>query len=134
MRHNMKNKIVYLITVCVMALSSTARAVEGGMGHYAPGEYLDFCGVPPAEPGLYAINYFLDYGNGKISGSRQLPLGGVFGAGATVNLQAEGPGIIYAYPFNLKHITFSSGIYPSWVWANVNVTATYDRNHVQLSG
>src|SRR5215469_13855099 len=95
----MKTRILYLVTICTMALVSTARAVEGGMGHYAQGTYLDFSGMPPAEPGLYAGNYFLNYGNGKFGDSKKLPLGGVFGVGVTANAQAEAPFIVYAYPW-----------------------------------
>ena len=103
------------------------------MGHYVPGEYLDFCGMPPSAPGLYVANYFADYGNGELSASKRLPLGGLLAAGVTANVQAEAPAIIYAYP-KLGDTTLSSGIFPSWVWEDVKVTASYDRNGNQISG
>ena len=119
--------------LCSLSLTFTARAVEGGSGHYAPGSYLDFCGMPPSQPGLYFANYFLDYGDGTVSASKQLPRGGIFAAGVTANVQAEVPIVIYAYP-KLGNITFSSGVFPSWIWENVSATATFDRNGVQISG
>lgn len=130
----MKTKILITISACAMAFTFTARAEQSGMGHYVPGMYSDFSGVPPSEPGFYMINYFFDYGNGTASASRDLPFGGVFAAGVTVNVNAYSPGIIYAYPWQLGNFTFSSGFYPSWVWQDVKVTASFDRNHVQISG
>jgi hypothetical protein len=104
------------------------------MGHYIPGTYLDFSGMPPPEPGFYAGNYFLDYANGTVNASKELPIGGVFAAGVTANLQAEAPFVVYAYPLCLGNVTLSSGVYPSWIWANVKVDASFDRNHIQISG
>lgn len=130
----MKTKILIAIALCAMALTSTVRAVEGGAGHYVPGEYSDFCGVPPPEPGLYAGNYFLNYGNAKFGANKQLPLGGNFGVGVTVNVQAESPFLVYAYPWRPANISFSTGVYPNWVWESVQVSASFDRNGHQISG
>lgn len=117
----------------VLFLTAKLLAEEGGTGHYAPGTYLDFCGVPPSSPGFYAGNYFVDYGNGEASASKRLPLGGDLAAGVTANVQADAPFILYAYP-SLGNITLSSGIFPSWMWEDIKVTASYDRNGVQISG
>jgi hypothetical protein len=130
----MKSKILYLIMVCTMAFASTTRAEEGGSGHYAAGTFADFSGMPPAEPGLYLGNYFLNYGNGKFGGNKELPLGGVFAAGVTANVQAEAPLGIFAFPWQPAGFTFATGIAPSWVWTDVKVSASFDRNNVQLSG
>jgi hypothetical protein len=133
--HNMKNKILTAIGLCAVALASfTARAEEGGMGHYIPGEYLDFSGTPPSEPGLYLANYFVDYNHGTINASKELPLGGVFAAGVTVDMQGEVPVALYAYPWQVAHITFSSGIGVPWVWVDVQANAIYNRTHIQISG
>jgi len=75
----------------------------------------------------------MGYDHGTLSASKELPLSGVFGAGVTADLLAEVPLIIYAYPFSLQDITFSSGIGIPFVWADVKATATFDRNQVQLS-
>jgi hypothetical protein len=48
--------------------------------------------------------------------------------------QAEVPIILYAYPCNLGNVTFSTGIFPSWIWEDVSATATFDGNHAQISG
>ena len=130
----MKNKILIAIAICAVAFATTTRAEEGGAGHYVPGTYADFSGVPPAEPGLYAGNYFLNYANGKFGGNKEMPFGGNFSAGVTANLQADSPFAVYAYPWQVANITFSSGVYPSWIWTDVKVSATFDRNNVQVSG
>jgi hypothetical protein len=128
-----KNKILTAIAACSLLSTLIARAVEGGSGHYAPGSYLDFSAAPPSQPGFYVANYFLDYGDGTVSASKLLPRGGIFAAGVNVNVQAEVPIVIYAYP-KLSNVTFSSGVFPSWIWENVSATATFDRNGNQISG
>jgi len=130
----MKSKILIALTICMVALTSSVRAVEGGMGHYVPGTFADFSGMPPIEPGFYAGNYFLNYANGKFGGNKQLPLGGNLGVGVTANLQADSPFLLYAYPWHPGNITFATGVYPSWVWSDVRVSATFNRNQVQISG
>ena len=90
--------------------------------------------MPPTQPGFYVANYFLDYGNATAGGSRELPRGGLFAAGLTANVQAEAPALLYANRFGFDDLTFSAGIYPSWIWENVSVQATFDANHVQISG
>jgi hypothetical protein len=129
----MKQIILLSIVACLLPPAFNAGAVESGNGHYSSGQYADFCGIPPSEPGFYFGNYFLAYANGTFSGGRELPLGGIFAAGVTANLQAEVPLIIYAYPFSLQDITFSSGIAIPYVWAQVEANATFDRNRIQLS-
>lgn len=129
----MRKENLVVFVACVVSLTSAVRAEEGGAGHYVPGEYVDFCGMPPSAPGWYFANYVADYGNGEFSDSQGLPLAGILAAGVTVNVQAEAPAAIYAYPFNFDNITFSSGIFPSWVWEDVKVTASFDRNGNQLS-
>jgi hypothetical protein len=123
----MDNKILTAIIACVLLLACAARAEQGGSGHYAQGSYLDFSAMPPSHPGFYFANYFMDYANGEVSGSKELPLGGIFAAGVTVNAQAEAPAVIYAYPWQPANITLSSGVYPSWVWVDVKATVTLDR-------
>ena len=129
----MKTKILIPTLTCVMALTFSARAVEGGAGHYVPGSYSDFSAVPPSAPGLYMGNWFLDYANGKFGGNRELPLGGIFAVGVTANMQAEVPFLVYAYPWRPAKITFSTGAYPSWIWERIKVDATFSRNNLQLS-
>ena len=124
----MKIKILTAMTVCALLPAFNLRAEEGGSGHYISGEYSDFCGTPPSQPGFYIANYFLDYGDGELGGNKQLPLGGIFAAGVTANMQAEVPVGIYAYPFNLYDITFSSGIGVPVVWVDVKATATFNRD------
>lgn len=122
------------LATCLLAVSWSVRAAEGGSTAYTPGSYCDFTGMPPTQPGFYIGNYFLDYGNGESSATRRLPLGGILAAGVNINSQSESPYVIYAYPFSLYDITFSSGIAPSYVWMEVKATATFDRNGNPISG
>jgi hypothetical protein len=124
----MKIRLLAAIIFYALSFALTARATEGGSTHYISGEYADFSGMPPTQPGFYLANYFLDYHDGNAGASKQLPFGGVFALGATANLQAEVPIAIYAYPFNLGDVTFSSGVTLPYVWMDVKATATFDRN------
>lgn len=117
-----------------MSLTGSVHAEEGGSGHYAPGTYLDFSAMPPAEPGFHFVNYFMDYANGHADTGRELPLGGNLAAGVTANVRAETPGIIYAYPWRPADVTFSSAAYPSWIWQRIEAAATFDRNGNKISG
>jgi hypothetical protein len=130
----MKNKILIAIAFCAMALTSTVRAAEGGTTHYAPGMFSDFSGMPAAEPGFYLGNYFLNYGNGKFGGGKDLPLGGNLAVGVTANAQAEAPLGVFAFPWQPANFTFATAVAPSWVWDQVQASATFDRNRVQLTG
>jgi hypothetical protein len=53
----------------------TARAEEGGAGHYAPGSFASFLDQLPAQPGFGVANYFAYY-NGDAGAGRALPIGG----------------------------------------------------------
>jgi hypothetical protein len=130
----MKITILAAGILCALSPAFTARAVEGGSGHYPPGSYQDFSGMPPSQPGFYLANYFLDYGNGTVDVSKELPRGGIFAAGVTANIQAEVPIILYAYPFHLGNVTFSTGIFPSWIWEDVSATATFNRDGTPRTG
>jgi len=117
-----------------MLLAFTARAEQGGMGHYIPGQYTDFCGMPPTQSGWVFANYYLNYNNATFNGSKELPLGGIFAAGVTANMQGDVPIAIYSFPLDFFGGTLSSGISIPYLWADVKVDATYDRNQVKLSG
>ncbi len=131
----MKLKIIlqWAAILCV-AFTGRAHAAEGGSSHYISGEYLDFSGMPPTQSGLYAANYFVAFANGQLNASKELPLGGNLAAGVNANIQAEVPVVIYAYPFSVEDITFSSGIGVPWMWEDMQVDATFNRNQVQLTG
>jgi hypothetical protein len=127
------NLLRTLALVCVFASAFNVKAVEGGMGHYVPGAYSDFSDVPPVEPGIYAGNAFHAYANGEFNGSKQLPVGGILAVGVTENVYVYSPSIVYAYPWQIGNFTFASGIDPSWVWQDVTVSASYDRNGIKIS-
>ena len=127
----MKRNILLTTLACAAALATTSVAEQAGSGHYISGQYTDFSGMPPSAPGFYFANYFLDYNDGTLGGSKGLPFGGVIGLNVTANIQAEVPVAIYAYPFQLGATTFSSGIGVPYMWTDVKARGTIDRNGVQ---
>ncbi len=130
----MKKKILTAMTLVLLSTAFTARAAEGFETHYISGSFTDFSAVPPSQPGFYLATYYMGYDNGEISASRQLPLGGVFAAGVTANVQSVVPMGIYAYPYNLSDVTFSSGIVVPYVWEDVRVSATFNRDGTPRTG
>ena len=106
----MKQKILLCLVAGVLRPVFNARAVQGGAGHYIPGQFADFSGMPLTQPGFYFGNYFHDYDNGTFGASKELPFGGIFAAGVTANVQAEVPLALDADPFSFQDITISSGI------------------------
>ena len=51
---------------------TTARAEEGGTGHYAPGSFASFVDVLPGDPSVGVFNYFLYYdGSANVSRLRR---------------------------------------------------------------
>jgi hypothetical protein len=95
-------KSVFLITLLVGEALLTFRsyAEQGGSGHYISGEFSDFIGTIPTQPGWVFANYFLNCNDGTFSGVKELPLGGVLAANATANYSAVVPVAMYAYPLD----------------------------------
>jgi hypothetical protein len=59
----------------LLSVIITARAEEGGAGHYAPGSFASFIDQLPSQPGFGVANYFTYY-NGNASASRPIPIAG----------------------------------------------------------
>ena len=76
----MKQIILLTVAICGASLVFDACAEQGGSGHYVPGVYSDFSGMPPTQPGFYLGNYFLDYAHGTFGANKELPLGGILAA------------------------------------------------------
>lgn len=122
--NNINNRAFIALFAACLALACNVRAEQGGAGHYAPGSYTDFTTMPPAQPGWYVANYFLDYQNATFGGSRGLPRNGLIAVGLTANSQAESPMVVYAYPFDLCGGALSTAVYPSYQWLKVQAQAS----------
>src|ERR1043166_1448634 len=82
------------------ALGPTARADEGGSGHYLSGTTADFLDMVPDEPG-FAYGNFPVYYHGSIGRSRQIELGGVVAANAKVTIWGDTSLLLYRTPWQI---------------------------------
>jgi hypothetical protein len=118
-----------LIATCVTMLAATnAFAEQSGAGHWASGEFNDFSTTVPTAPGWVFGNFVLDYDNGEFSAKKFLPFGSVIASGVTVNMTAEVPLVMYAYPVDFFGGTLASGVGIPFTWVTVDAKGTFDRN------
>lgn len=130
----MKKTLLPFILTAGLLLATNTQAEQAGSGHYASGMFSDFSTTVPTAPGWVFGNFFLNYNDGDISGSKELPLGGILAAHATANISAEVPVVMYAYPVDFLGGTLASGVAIPFQWVRVKVAASYDNTHVQISG
>jgi hypothetical protein len=87
---------------------TTARAEEGGTGHYAPGSFASFVDVLPGDPSVGVFNYFLYY-DGSANVSRQFPIGGQIAFGVNATSYADSPGLFWITPLTILGAQYAAG-------------------------
>lgn len=119
----MRGVACLVVALAVLATGITARAEEGGVGHYSPGAFASFADVMPAQPGVVAFNYFTYYdGSGSIdhqfpvSGRLDLKLGGGF--------YANSMGAFWVTPLKVLGANYAMGIAVPFVRTDVQVQVT----------
>ncbi len=75
MKTTRKQNLLVVVLAGVLTLVSTAEAEQGGSGHYISGATAAFIDAAPDEPGLAALNIFLDYNYANFDAARGLPFG-----------------------------------------------------------
>lgn len=115
-------------------LSFTAHATQTGATHYISGEFADFATTVPTKPGWVLGNFTLNYNDGDFNASKGLPFGRLIAFNATVNMTAEVPLIMYAYPVDWLGATWASGVGVPFVWTRVKASGTVDRDGTPHSG
>lgn len=114
----MKPRILTLL-VCSLALATTARAEQAATGHYMPGAAASFIDAFPGKPGgLAVLNYFTYY-DGDVSGSRQLPFGGLLTTGIGATIYADSIVAIYQAPWEVLGGGLAFGLGVPYVWLEV---------------
>jgi hypothetical protein len=94
-RTKMNKKPILAALALVFALTSAARAEEGGSAHYLPGQVASFIDAFPGRPGaIVPVNYFTWY-DADAGGDRSLPLGGLLTAGIDATVHANSLGALY---------------------------------------
>jgi len=119
----MRTTCRHLTGFLVLAVALTARAEEGGVGHYAPGSFASFVDVLPGDPAVGFFNYFAYY-NGNAGVSRQFPLGGQIAANVNATSYADSPGAFWVTPLNILGAYYAPGVTIPFVWTDVKAQVT----------
>jgi hypothetical protein len=94
----------------------SARAEEGGGGHYMPGAAASFIDTLPPKPGLAIANFF-NYYDGSASVSKQLPpYGGLITAGLDATAYSDTVIALYKTPLKLLGGYYAVGVALPFVW------------------
>lgn len=131
----MKNLKLFIIA-SLFALSGSiceTRATQTGASHYISGQFSDFSTTVPTAPGWVFGNFVLNYNDGDFNAAKGLPFGRFLGLNVTVNMTAEVPMAMYAYPVDWLGATWGSGVAIPLVWTRVKASGTIDKNGVPSS-
>jgi hypothetical protein len=105
----MKKQLLPTLLTCLMTISLSALAEEGGSGHYSPGEMASFIDALPGYPTIAVMNIFTYYG-GDVGHDRTLPLGGNLAAGVNAHAYMDTVAMFYESPFRLLGGNYAAGI------------------------
>jgi hypothetical protein len=102
----------------------SARAEEGGGGHYMPGAAASFIDTLPPKPGLAIANFF-NYYDGSASVSKQLPpYGGLITAGLDATAYSDTVIALYKTPLKLLGGYYAVGVALPFVWVEAKGEVT----------
>lgn len=116
-------RMVASIAILALAFITTARAEEGGVGHYAPGSFASFVDVLPDKPSVGVFNYFTYY-NGDANASRQFPIAGRLALGVEATAYADTIGAFWTTPVKILGANYAVGVAIPFVWNSVTAQVT----------
>jgi hypothetical protein len=126
-----KSMTLFALVTLAILVSISARAEEGGSGHYAPGGVASFIDTLPGKPGLAIANYFSFY-DGSATARAQMPFGGFIVSG-TIGIDATAYAdmvmALYQTPLKLLGGYYAAAVAIPYVWMKVEAKGT-----VQLTG
>lgn len=105
----MKQKILFTVSAVALTLASTARAEEGGAGHYAPGSFASFIDALPGQPSIAVFNYFTYY-NGSAGASRTFPIAGDVAFNVDATSYCDTLGVFWVTPLKIFGAYYAPGI------------------------
>jgi hypothetical protein len=116
-----RESIVYRVAMLVVLLlpPSSARAEEGGSGHYSPGSTASFLDAIPLQPGLALANLFLYR---PVSANVRVPIAGIVTDHLDGKVFADSLVAIYRTPLELMGGTVAFGGALAVVWLDVDAT------------
>ena len=114
----MKKNILLTLITCALAMAATSRAEEGGSGHYMPGATASFIDMLPGKQGFAYVNAYTYY-DGSVSGSRQLPLGGLLAANLNATVNADTSILLYETPWKIFGGQYGAAVAIPYLWMDV---------------
>ena len=122
----MKQKILFTVSAVALTLASTARAEEGGAGHYAPGSFASFVDVLPDEPSIAVFNYFTYY-NGSAGASRTFPIAGELALNVDATSYCDTLGAFWVTPLKIFGANYAPGIALPFVSNDIGAQVSLSR-------
>jgi hypothetical protein len=116
------------VSAFAASMSFAARADEGGVSFWVPGQYGSFAAIAPS-PGWSLPLVFYNYG-GSIGRGQQLTRGNLLAAG--LNGSFDGPFVVPTYTLNTTILgaipSFSMALIPAYSAASANVPLSISRS------
>jgi hypothetical protein len=117
----------WLVVAVVGLAPPSARAEEGGTGHYMPGATASFIDAFPFgdKPAAAYVNIFTYY-DGRAGKDRQILIAGRAAGNLKVQVEADSSAFAYQTPWTLLggHYGFSVAIPYQWLYVKASVSAT----------
>jgi hypothetical protein len=125
MRKNVRRSILahaLLAAAAAAVLPASARAEEGGSGHYTPGQNASYIDTLPSREGFtfYSDSF---YYNGSITGTKnRLEFGGLLARNVEGTTYSETPRVLYEGPGELFGADYGVELAVPFVWLNYKGT------------
>lgn len=122
----MKQKILVTVSAVALTLASTARAEEGGAGHYAPGSFASFADVLPDTPSIAIFDYFTYY-RGNAGAGRTFPIAGQVAFNVDATSYCDTLGAFWVTPLKIFGANYAPGISLPFGFTDIGAQVTLPR-------
>jgi hypothetical protein len=118
----MKQRIVPALTLVLFLLAPAfaARADEGGISHYTPGQTASFIDALPGYPSLMYVNQFLYY-HGSAEAGRALPVLGTVALNLKNTTYADSSALVYESPLQVLGGKYTAAVAIPYVWSTSSI-------------
>ena len=123
----MARKLIFAVAITLTMLvmqSSSARAEEGGSGHYAPGGMASFVDAFPPKANSLALFGFYTHYEGSAEASRQIPVAGLTTFGLEATSEVATVGAFYRTGLSVLGGGLAMGVAVPILWLDVRGTVS----------
>jgi hypothetical protein len=126
----MKRIIPLTVAVGILLPTLNVPAEQSGTGHYISGATASFIDMTSDQPGVAAMNIFLDYNDANADASHGLPLGRAIALNLNANVYADSLFVMYTFETPILGGHYAIAAAPGFVRADVKASGTIDNNGV----